>query len=504
MSGSWLVVATVFFAASLSAQEPAPVAHLGIVRFENSCGAAAQPVFNRGVALLHSFEFRDAVEAFNQTLAIDPKCGIAYWGLALSIWSNPFVNARRAEPVLERGLAAVRQGRSVGAGTQRERDFLAAVATLYDDFRAIDQGARLSAYGAAMGLLAARYPDDIEASIFSALSKAISADPADKTFSVQLEAGRLLEDLFARYPEHPGLAHYIIHTYDFPSIAARAQHAAQRYAEIAPAAPHALHMPSHTFTRVGAWLESINSNLASTTAAKRTGSTSEELHASDYLMYAYLQTGQDSAARALLAQLPSMVARFDPARPTGAAPVSAAYYAIAAIPARYALERGEWAEAARLAPSRSPFAWANSVTLFARALGAARSGDTTTARAQLAELALVRDRLAAEREAYWQEQADIQLLAAGAWLALAEGKSGEAVTLMREAAAREDATEKSAVTPGPLAPARELLGEMLLELGRPAEALAEFQQALLHEPNRARTMAGAARARSAIRGPAGA
>jgi tetratricopeptide (TPR) repeat protein len=500
MRGIRLVVTTMLFTSSLAAQEPTPGAPLGIVRFENSCNAAAQPVFNRGVALLHSFEFRDAIEAFNQTLTADPKCGIAYWGLALSIWSNPFVNARRAEPLLDRGLAVVEQGRTVAAGTQRERDFLAAVALLYDDFRQVDQVARLSSYRNAMGLVAARYPDDIEAAIFYALSMAISADPADKTFSVQLEAGRLLENLFARYPEHPGLAHYIIHTYDVPSIAGRAQHAAQRYAKIAPAAPHALHMPSHTFTRVGAWLESINSNLASAAAAKRAGSTSEELHASDYLMYAYLQAGQDSAAAALVEELPAMVARFDPAKPTGAAPVSAAYFAIAAIPARYALERAKWAEAVQLAPTRSPFAWVDAVTLFARALGAARIGDTRTARGQLAALTVVRDRLAVEREAYWQEQTEIQLLAAAAWIALAEGKSDEAVTQMREAAAREDATEKSAVTPGPLAPARELLGEMLLHLNRPAEALAEFQQALLHEPNRSRTLAGAARARSAARG----
>ncbi|HUR91802.1 MAG TPA: hypothetical protein VMY38_03930 [Gemmatimonadaceae bacterium] len=494
MRRAYITVVAILLPVTSAAQQPAPVERLGTVRFDNSCSSAAQPAFNRAVALLHSFEFRDAITGFNQTLASDPGCGIAHWGLALSIWGNPFVPARKAEALLERGLAAVQQGRAAGARTQRERDFIEAAARLYEDFRSIDQPARLTAYRVAMAALAARYPDDIEASIFSALSMAISADPADKTFSVQLEAGRRFENLFARFPEHPGLAHYIIHTYDVPAIANRAQQAAVRYAAIAPTAPHALHMPSHTFTRIGNWGESIASNLASSAAAKRVEGTSEELHAIDYLMYAYLQTGRDSAARAILAELPSIVARFDPARPTGAAPASAAFFAIAAIPARYALERGAWTEGATLEVKRTPYAWADAVTFFARAIGAARSGDAAAARAQASELASLRDRLVEQKEAYWVEQAEIQLLAAAAWIAFAEKRNGEALALMRDAARREDATEKSAVTPGPLAPARELLGEMLLEMGQPAAALVEFRQALLHEPNRYRTVAGAARA----------
>ena len=494
MRRGYIALAVMLWPAAAASQQPAAVERLGTVGFENSCSPAAQPAFQRAVALLHSFEFRDAINGFNQTLASDPECGIAYWGLAMGIWGNPFVPARKPEPLLERGSAVVERGKSTGAGTQRERDFIAAAARLYEDFRSLDQAARLAAYRDAMATLAARYPRDIEASIFAALAMAISADPADKTFAVQLAAGRLLEDLFARFPDHPGLAHYIIHTYDVPAIANRAQRAAARYAAIAPTAPHALHMPSHTFTRVGDWGESITSNLASTAAAKRAESTSEELHASDYLMYAYLQTGRDSAARALLQALPAIAARFDPAKPTGAAPASAAFFAIAAIPARYALERGAWAEGAALAVNRTPYAWVDALSFFARAIGAARIGDREAARRHAAELAALRDSLLEQKEPYWAEQAEIQLLAAKGWIALADGANGEAVAMMREAARREDATEKSAVTPGPLAPARELLGEMLLQVGQPADALAEFQQALRHEPNRYRTVAGAATA----------
>lgn len=492
-----LVTIALLWAAPLSAQEPPASSKLGTVRFETSCDAAAQPTFDRAVAFLHSFEFRDATDTFNRVLLADPQCGIAYWGLALSAWGNPFAPGTKSDALLQRGLDAVRIGREVSGKTQRERDFLAAAALLYDDYRATDQVTRVTAYRDAMARLAARYPDDIEASMFSALSMAFSADPGDKSYVTQLEAGRRLEELFARHPDHPGLAHYIIHSYDFPAIAGRALDAAHRYATIAPSLPHALHMPSHTFTRVGSWQESINSNVASAAASEQAGSTTEELHASDYLMYAYLQTGQDRAARALLDRLPAIAARFDPAKPTGAAPVPAGFFALAAIPARYALERGQWAEAARLTSNPSPTPWADAITYFGRALGAARSGDTVTARTQVAELARIRDTLAERKEHYWREQAEIQIRVATAWIALREGRNDAALATMRDAATREDATEKSAVTPGPLAPARELLGEMLHELQQPARALAEFERTLEREPNRFRTLAGAARAAAA-------
>jgi hypothetical protein len=491
-------VALLNVASTLEAQEVAPTQKLGTVHFATSCSAAAQPVFNRAVALLHSFEFRRANEGFNATLKADPACGIAYWGLALSAWGNPFATGIKPANQIEIGLDAVQHGRTTGSKTQREKDYVAAASTLYENAQSIDQRTRLASYRDAMSALAARYPDDIEASIFYALSLAVSADPADKTYANQLKAGAILEKLARKYPDHPGLTHYIIHTYDVPRLASRALHAAQSYSTIAPSLPHALHMPSHTFTRVGDWRESIDANVASTAAARREQSGAEELHASDYMMYAYLQTGQDRAAHSLLEKIPQMVTRFDPTKPASAAPPSAGYYPIAAMPARYALERGEWRDAAHLAVQKSPFPYADAITYFARALGAARIGDTAIAKSAIAELQRIRDELTTQNEKYWAEQTEIQIRGASAWLAFAEGRKADAVATMREAAEREDATEKSALTPGPIKPARELLGEMLLELNQPAEALQNFQRTLAIEPGRFRTVADAAKAAMAM------
>ncbi|HEV8197277.1 MAG TPA: hypothetical protein VGP87_11590, partial [Gemmatimonadales bacterium] len=395
---------------------------------------------------------------------------------------------------IQRGLEAINRGRSTGAPTPRESAYIEAVARLFEHADSLDQPARLIAYRDAMGRLAAEQPADTEAAIFHALAMAISADPADKTYASQLAAGAMLERLFARLPNHPGLAHYIIHTYDVPPLADRSRAAAGRYARIAPAIAHALHMPSHTWTRVGDWQHSIDANVAAGAAARREGSTAEELHTLDYRTYAYLQLGQDRAARRILDSLQFIAPRLDPNATGGAAPPAAGYFAIAAIPARYALERGAWAEAARLEPRPSPVPFANALTWFARALGASRTGDTVAAQAAIASLQGIRDRLLQAKEAYWSEQVEIQRQAAVAWLGFAMGRQDEALAGMRAAADREDATEKNAITPGPLAPARELLGEMLLAAHRPAEALTAFETALRHEPNRFRTIAGAARA----------
>jgi tetratricopeptide (TPR) repeat protein len=349
-----------------------------------------------------------------------------------------------------------------------------------------------------MAAMASRYPGDSEASIFYALALAISADPNDKTYANQLKAGAILERLTAGQPDHPGLAHYIIHSYDVPALASRALGAARSYAGIAPEAPHALHMPSHTFTRVGDWQESITTNVASAAAARREGSTAEELHASDYMVYAYLQTGQDRAARRVLAALPEIRRRFNPDAVGGGAPPAAGFFALAAVPARYALERGAWKDAMRLEVRQSPFPYIDAMTHFARALGAARAGDTAIPKAAIAELQRLREQLTQARETYWTEQVEIQRRGAAAWLAFAEGRKGDAVVEMRAAADLEDATEKNAITPGPLAPARELLGEMLLDMNQPAAALKEFERTLAKEPNRFRALAGAARASSAI------
>jgi tetratricopeptide (TPR) repeat protein len=314
-----------------------------------------------------------------------------------------------------------------------------------------------------------------------------------------LKAGAMLEALWKAQPSHPGLAHYIIHSYDVPALAPRALAAAHEYGRIAPDAPHALHMPSHTFTRVGAWQESIDTNILSAAAARRLGAVAEELHAGDYEVYAYLQTAQDAGARRIVASLDSTRRRFNPDGVASAAPGSAGLYALAAMPARYALERGAWAEAAVLEvhPSRVPYA--DAMTHFARALGAARSRDAALMRAAAGDLDALKDAaaaLSAAREYYWAEQVTIQWTDASAWTAFAAGRRDEALAQLRDAVSREDRTEKSAITPGPLAPARELLGEMLLELKQPKEALAQFEQTLRKEPNRFRSLAGAVAAAS--------
>jgi hypothetical protein len=467
---------------------------LGTVHFANSCSQAVQPTFDRAVALLHSFEFARGIAAFNQTLDADPSCGIAYWGIALSRWGNPFGIGLRPAAQLQQGRDAVDKGLAAGVRTPREQAYIDAVARLYRDTDTIEQRARMLAYRDAMADVARRFPDDAEASIFYALSLTASEEPDDKTYAGRLKAGAILEKLYASQPDHPGLAHYIIHTYDVPPLAGRALDAASRYAKIAPDAPHALHMPAHTFTRVGYWQESIDTNIASAAAARRDRATSEELHASDYQMYAYLQTAQDTAAKRLLDALPEIVSRFDPNSPGSAAPPAAGWFAYAAIPARWALERGAWAEAAALEPHASDLPYTEAITYFARALGAARSGDAAAARRSVAVLAQLRDREAAMNEPYWTDQIEIQRRAASAWLTLAEGRKGDALAEMRAAADAEDRTEKPAVTPGPLAPARELLGDMLLEVKEPAQALKEFEATLSKEPNRFRALNGAARA----------
>jgi len=472
-----------------------PPSRLGTVHFETSCSAAVRADFGRAVALLHSFWFSAAIDGFSDVLRKDPGCAIAYWGIAMSQWGNPFAGAAgRSTSQLQQGRASVEKAKAAAAKTQRERDYIGAVELLYLDFETKDNRTRTLAYEKAMAGLAATHADDPEARIFYALSLDQTWLPSDKTYANLLKAAEILERELERQPDHPGITHYIIHSYDVPALAERALEAARRYAKIAPDAPHALHMPSHTFTRVGSWQESIETNIASAAAARKDGSTAEELHAYDYQVYAYLQSGQDQAAQRVLEQLEAARARLDIAAAGGGAPGAAGVFALAAIPARYALERGAWKDAAALAPRPSRFAWADSLTHFARALGSARSGDPVSARKDIATLAGLRDALLKANDAFWAEQAEIQRKAAEAWTLAAEGKPAEALALMRAAADQEDGTEKSAITPGPLAPARELLGEMLLELGQPAEASIEFEKTMKKEPNRLRGLSGAARA----------
>ena len=469
--------------------------HLGTVNFSTSCVKTAQPQFNRAVALMHSFQFARAIEGFNAILSSDPSCAIAYWGIALSKWGNPFAAGLKPQAQLEQGLKAIQQARAAGAKTERERAYIEAVAHLYTDSATIDQRSRILAYENAMAGVSAAYPDDIEAAIFYALALAAAADPADKTYAKQLKAGAMLEKLFEQYPDHPGLAHYIIHTYDVPPLAARAVGAAKRYGQIAPSAPHSLHMPSHTFTRVGYWQESIDTNIAAAAAAQSEGQTAEELHATDYMAYAYLQTAQDTAAKHVVESSAQIFSRFDPSvLISGAASPAAAFFARAAIPARYCLERRAWADAAKLEPRPSPFPYTDAITYFARGLGAAHIKDIDTARSAITSLEQLRDKLKTMKEAYWANQVEIQRQEVSAWLAFAQGDRQGALAGMRSAAELEDQTEKNAITPGPLMPAREQLGEMLLELKRPAEALKEFEATLTKEPNRFRALYGAAEA----------
>jgi tetratricopeptide (TPR) repeat protein len=466
---------------------------LGTVNFSTSCNAAAQSQFNRAVALMHSFQFAHAIEAFHATLTSDSSCSMAYWGIALSSWGNPFIPGLKPQAQLDQGFKAVTQARAANPKTAREHAYIEAVAHLFTDTANTDQRSRVLAYESAMAAISANYPEDTEAAIFYALALASAADPADKTYARQLTAGAILEGLYVRYPDHPGLAHYIIHAYDVPTLAARAAGAAKHYSEIAPESPHALHMPSHTFTRLGDWQASIDANIASAAAARREGQTGEELHASDYMVYAYLQTAQDTEARHLVESAVQIFSRFDPAvLISGAASPSSAYFARAAIPARYCLERRAWANAARLELHPSPFPYTDAITYFARGLGAAHLKDRAAARSAIDSLERSREKLIGMKEAYWANQVEIQRQEVVAWLAFAEGKPEYALAGMRAAAELEDQTEKSAVTPGPLAPAREQLGELLLKLKRPSEALKEFELTLVKEPNRFWSLYGTA------------
>ncbi len=468
---------------------------LGAVHFATSCNGAAQNDIDRAVTLLHSFQFSRAIDDFKVALGKDETCTIAYWGISLSDWGNPFAPGLIDKRLLQLGLKSAERGEALGAKTDREHAYLAAVGNLYRDFESTPQKARLLAYRNAMRDMAAKYPEDHEASIFYALALAVTADPGDKTYTDRLQAGAILEKLFEQEPAHPGLAHYIIHAYDVPPLAGRALIAARRYSEIAPDAPHALHMPSHTFTRLGYWQASIDSNVAAAAAARRQGQTAEELHASDYETYAYLQAGQDEAAARIVRSVPEMASRFDPkAMLIGAGPPPAGYFALAAIPARYALERRDWQQAEQLAVRETPFPFTDAITWFARGLGAARLGHTAAADEASTALKLIQERLSKANEQYWARQVEIQAVAVAAWSALATGAKEEALRQMESAAEMEDRTDKSVITPGPLSPARELMGEMLLLMNEPAKALEQFEATLKKEPGRFNSLYGAAHA----------
>ena len=474
---------------------------LGKVSFATTCNAEADGLIRRGLGWLHSFEYEESARTFAAAAAADPSCAIAHWGTAMSYYHPLWAPPSAAE--LEKGGAALAAARAIGARSNRERDYIAALETFYRDSGGRDHKTRVLGYSAAMARLHLRYPDDREAAVFYALSL-IAAGTMDKdpAFAKEREAGAILNAVLAAAPDHPGVAHYLIHNFDYPALAELALPAARRYAGIAPSSPHAQHMPSHIFVRLGLWDEAIKSNIASEAAARAFAraqglldSSSERLHAMDYLAYAYLQTGQDGKATEILANL-NAIGRADP-------PIFSVAYAATAIPARLALERRQWTEAAKLelndnvrglAPLVN-FPWAEAHILFARAVGAARSGMPDAARADLAKLKAIEQALTVPPGTYdWRNQVSIERQIADAWRALGEGKKDEALSLMRAAADLDDSSEKHPVTPGAILPAREQLGELLLELGSPADALAAYELSLGRAPRRLAGLYGAARA----------
>ena len=462
---------------------------LGKVSFPVSCDPSVQPPFSSAVAMLHSFWYEKASDTFAAVAEKDPTCGMAYWGIAMTyyhpIWQAP------GPTDLKAGMAAAEKAKLAGAKTQRERDYIASIDMFYADADMLDHRTRALAYEKAMDQLQAHYPDDHEAAIFHALALLATAPPTDKTYVNQKKAGAILEPLFVEQPEHPGIAHYIIHADDYPPLAQGALDAARRYAKIAPDSPHALHMPSHIFTRLGLWHESIDSNLASAASARKSNAPGNELHAKDYLIYAYLQGAQDLEAKKALEAPP-------PGRPDDPQYTNW-LYAMGTSPARYAVERHRWAEAAALQvpPNTFPvgqFAWTEANLYFARALGASHMGNAETAQKDVQQLTMLRDTLTQANDKYWADQLDIQRESAAAWILLAARKRDEAVKQMRSAAEHEDSTDKNNVTPGVILPARELLGEMLLELKQPAQAMVEFETTLRTAPNRFNALSGAAHA----------
>jgi hypothetical protein len=456
---------------------------LGKVNFETSCKPAAQKLFNQGMLYQHSFWYRAANRSFEDAIKADPDCAMAHWGIALSLLYNPHAPPPPAN--LPLGLAAIQKANALNARTERERAYIDALAAMYVDYDKLDHRTRVQNYLAGQERVAQAYPRDIEAQIGYAITLNVAASPSDKTYANQLKGAALLEPIYKRQPQHPGAAHYLIHLYDYPAIAAKGLPAAKRYAKIAPAAPHAQHMPSHIFTRVGLWKESITANAESARVAKLDGEQHDQAHGMDYLVYAHLQLAQDKKASAIVDEMNAI--DFKTERFAGP-------YGVAASNARYVVERGDWRAAAALQPRQTKFLYADAVTHFARALGAARSGNPAAAKADVDKLGELSAKLKEAKDAYWSEIVGIQQQVAIAWVLYADGKQNEALLMLAAAADAEDKTEKHPVTPGPLAPARELYGAMLMDRGMTKEALAAYEAVLAKEPNRLAAYVGATKA----------
>jgi hypothetical protein len=477
---SALIVATPAVAVAQDHQHTAD--ELGSVTFPVTCTAPAQQQMSRGVAMLHSFWFTEARKTFEGVVAADPACGVAHWGIALSHFGNPMGSGSGAAGQAA-GWAAAQKGMAAGAKSDRDRAYIDAAAALFRDHDKTDNRTRMRAYEAALKTIVDKNPRDTEAEIFHSLFMVANADPADLTFAQQKKAAETLTRLYREQPKHPGLAHYIIHAFDSPPLAQLALSAARQYAGIAPAAPHALHMPSHIFTRLGYWDESIKTNRRSADLEPGAGGKSHPL---DYMVYAFLQQGRDAQALKTLEELGGSPS----GKYSGSGLTS---YNALAIPARYALERDDWKAAAALEVSKTGPS-AEAVTHFAKGLGAARSGDVALAKQEVTALEKAVADLTAARDSYWAHVVDAQRLAVAAWVAHAEGRHPDALRLAQQAADKEDQVEKAAVTPGPLIPARELLGDILMVHNDAAGALKAYETTLIREPNRARTLTGAARA----------
>ncbi len=489
MPNLWRTLLTLLFACSLMAAQEThshgTPEKLGKVSFPISCTEPAQKQFDRGVALLHSFAYTAAEDEFRGAAELDPRCAMAHWGIAMAyfhqLWDPPIV-----PDTLPIAQKEIQQAQELQASSKREREFIGALALLYQNAAIVSYGTRVSNYEQAMSALASDNRRDVEAQVFYALALLANASPADKTHTKQKQAAELLESLDRSYPQHPGIPHYLIHAYDNAELAPRGLPAAKAYSQIASSAPHALHMPSHIFTRLGLWEDSITSNLAAREAAHQQGDIGEELHAMDYLVYAYLQSGRDNDAAHLIQQLEKMPdldrADFKVA------------YASTAMPIRYVVERGQWAEAAAIVPPAGAPRHVVALAVWARGLGLARSGRALEARTEINKLRQLEEQLHTSGNDYWATQVGIMAREVMAWSAQSDGTLDKAAALLRASADEEDAIEKLPVTPGPILPAREQLGYLLLQQNQPGLALKEFETALGMTPGRQGALQGAARA----------
>ncbi|HEY6374243.1 MAG TPA: hypothetical protein VIX90_01840 [Edaphobacter sp.] len=489
MPDLWRILLTLLFILPFSsAQEThshnAPE-KLGKVSFPISCAPPVQEQFDRGVALLHSFAYTPAEDAFQSVAKLDPQCAMAHWGMAMSyfhqLWEPPIEPA-----AISLAQKEIQRAQQIGATTERERQFIHALSLFYQDAATVPYATRALNYEHAMSDLASANRKDVEAQVFYALALLANASPADKTHTKQKQAADLLEPLDHAYPQHPGIPHYLIHAYDNAELAPKGLPAARAYSQIAPSAPHALHMPSHIFTRLGLWDDSITSNLAARDAAHQQGDTGEELHAMDYLVYAYLQSGRDKDAAQVIQQLKTM-----PNLNAGEFKIA---YASTAMPVRYSVERGQWADAAGIVPPTGAPPQVVATAVWARGLGLARSGHPAEARAEIDRLRQIEEQLRTSGNSYWATQVGILRREAMAWSAQADGKPDEATALLRASADEEDAVEKLPVTPGPIVPAREQLGYLFLQQNHPDLALKEFETALANAPGRRGALQGATQA----------